>query len=268
MSFSRHLQASSPQMTRRTLVSASTSSQLSAWVLSPRACVNGLRICPNRQLHLCHRQGVLLAALAVVATAGQATVATPAIRLVQGHARALNLRLDVAEREVWTVRLRAPCHALVHAHHHIGRGEEATHVRLQLRGPDRLLDENGPEATQHLALLHPAAHDLQVIHAHHHHHVGETGVILPRQHGIAASAVLARLLAVVQGLRRTTPDLLRALRLAVAVIADHLLPVARGHCLHVAGILAPWKDLRRVRHLLRNQPSTIPWRISTLRVVA
>ena len=248
MSFSLRSQASSPQTIRRTLVSASTFSQLSEWVLSPRACVNGSKICPNQHLHLCHPQGVLHAAPVAAATVGQATAAIPAIHLVQGHARALSLHLDAAEREVLIVRLHAPCRALAHAHHHVAPGEGVTHVRHQLRDPAHLLDGNAPEATRHLVLRHPAAHGLQAIRVHHHHRVGEADVIHPRQHGIAVSAVLARHLVVAQGLRHTTLALLRALLPAVAVIADHLRLVARGHCLRVAGILAPWKDLRRVRH--------------------
>jgi len=268
MSFSLHLRASSRQMIRRTLVSASTSLQLSVWVLSPRACVNGSRICPNQRQQLCHQQGALHAALAVAAIAGQATAAIPAIRLVQGHARALNLRLDAGEREVLTVRLHAPCHARAHVHHHVATEEGVTHVRLQLHDPARLLDGNEAEAIQPLVLRHPAAHDPQVIHVHHRHRVGETDVIHPRQHGTAVSAVLARLLAVAQGLRHTTLALLRALHHAVAVTADHLRPAAKGHCLRVAGTLAPWKGLRRVRRLWRNQSSMTPWRISTLHAVA
>jgi len=270
MSFSLHLQAFSLQTIRRTLVSASTSSQLSEWVLSPKACVNGSRICPNQHQHqhLCHLQGVLRAALAAAATVDRATAATPAIHLVQGHARALNLHLDAAEREAPTVRLHAPCHALAHAHRHAAQEGEVTHVRLQLRDPARL-DENEAEATQHLVLRHRGAHDLQAIHAHHRHRVGETDVIHPRQYGIAVSAVPAHHLAVAQGLRHTTLALLRALHHAVAVTADHLRLAAKGHCLRVAGTLAQWKDLlRRVRHPWQNQSSTTLWRIFTLRAVA
>lgn len=91
---------------------------------------------------------------------------------------------------------------------------------------------------------------------------------LPRQRAIAVSAVLAPHLAAAQGPRHTTPALLRALHHVVAVTADHLHPAAKGHCLRVAGIPALWKDLRRVRHPWRNRPSTTPWRISTLHVVA
>ena len=228
-----------------------------------------LRICPNQRLHLCRPQEVLHAALVAAATVGQATAVTRAIHPAQGHAHALNPHLDVAERGALTVRLPAPYHALAHAHHHVAREEGVTHVLSQLRGPDRLLAGNEPEATRHLALLHPAAHALQVIPAHLRHYVGETDVTLPRQRAIAVSAVLAPHLAVAQGPRHTTPALLRALlHHAVAVTADHLRPAAKGHCLHVAGIPAPWKGLRRVRHLWRNQPSTTPWRISTLHVVA
>ncbi|KAM0712631.1 hypothetical protein Q7P35_000077 [Cladosporium inversicolor] len=179
-------------------------------------------------------------------------------------------RSSYTEREVLIVHAPDPCPALAlaHAHHHVARGKGVTHVRLQLRDLGRLLDGNEPEATQPLALLRPAAHDPHAIHVHHRRHVGEMDVIHPRQRGTEASVVPAPHLAVAQGLRHTTPALLHALRHAVAVIADRLRLVAKGHCLRVAGIPALWKDLRRARHLWRNRPLTTPWRISTLHAVA
>jgi len=255
-------------MIRRTLVSASTSSQLSEWVLSPRACVSGLRTCPNQRLHLFRRQEVLRAALVAAVTADQVTAATLAIRLVPGHARALNLHLDVAEREALAVRFRALHRALAHAHHLVARGTGATHVRPPLRGLVRILAGNEREATQSLARLRPAARDLEVIRAPHRHHARELGVIHPRQYGIAVSAVLAHHRAVAQGLHHTTLALLRARRRAVAVIADRLRPAARDRCLLVVGIPAQLRDLHRVRHLWRSQWSTILWRTSTLHAVA
>lgn len=252
MSSSQLLPVSSRQMTRRTLVSASTFLRLLAWVLSPRVCASGSRICPSLHPRLCQpQQEVVHAALVDAATVDQVTVATPAIR--HGHARAPNLHLDAAERRAIAGLDRAPCLAPAHAHHRVVRETEVTRARLLLLDPARLLDGNEPEVTRRLVRLRHAVHDPEAIHAHHRHHVRGQAAILLRLQETAVSAALVRPLADVQGLRHTILALLHVHHHAVAAIADPLQSVAKDHCLLDAGIQARWKDLRHARHLWRNQ---------------